>query len=266
MKIVWRRFVSLTLVWTAFLVTYSGIMLFIAPHGRTAYWNDWYFWGLNKTEYEHVHIQFSVLFIMVVAFHIYFNWKSIILYLKNKLKKLTFATKEMILATIVAIFFFVGAHQNFPPFSYVTDLGLWAKDYWTETIGDPPYGHAELSSLKTFCAHLGFDLQEVLDKLNNEGLKVVDSNKTILDISRSNHITSQQLYELIKGQKSINTSGLSHFGYGQLSVLEVCTKEGIDLQKVKDILGDEGLQMNFKKAAQKLDLHPMEFLQKLRNK
>jgi hypothetical protein len=33
------------------IMTYTGIMLFLCPHGRVAYWSDWHFFGLSKNQY-----------------------------------------------------------------------------------------------------------------------------------------------------------------------------------------------------------------------
>lgn len=51
-----RRFTSLTLTFTFLVMSYTGIILFIAPKGRVANWTNWELLGLDKTQYTNLHV------------------------------------------------------------------------------------------------------------------------------------------------------------------------------------------------------------------
>ena len=58
------------------------MILYIVPQGRVAYWADWKFWGLTKTDWGNIHINLGLLFLIALFIHIYYNWKPLINYLQ----------------------------------------------------------------------------------------------------------------------------------------------------------------------------------------
>jgi hypothetical protein len=54
-----------------------------------AYWADWRLWGLTKEQWGNVHINIGLLFLLSIFLHIYYNWKALLAYLKNKARQLT---------------------------------------------------------------------------------------------------------------------------------------------------------------------------------
>jgi hypothetical protein len=51
----------------------------------------------------------------------------------------------------------VGTYFQVPPMSTVIDFGESFKDAAAEKYGEPPYGHAELSSLKVFVKKMNLE-------------------------------------------------------------------------------------------------------------
>ena len=98
-----RRFISLTISFSFLVMSYTGIILFLAPKGRVANWNNWELLGLDKTHYTHLHVTFMVLFLFGMIFHIYFNWSSLINYLKSKARTFSLLTKAISLSTAAPI-------------------------------------------------------------------------------------------------------------------------------------------------------------------
>lgn len=80
--------------------------------------------------------------------------------------------------------FVVGTYFNVPPFSYILSLNDYIKDAGTEKYGEPPYRHAELSSLKTFAKKMGLDLEKSIELLKKAGYVVEDSETTLETIGR----------------------------------------------------------------------------------
>ena len=82
-----KKVTSLSLGFSFLIMSYTGVILYIAPHGRIAKWIDWHFLGLDKTQYQELHITSMVTFLVFGILHIYYNWKPIISYMKDSTKE-----------------------------------------------------------------------------------------------------------------------------------------------------------------------------------
>ncbi len=69
-----KKIISLGLLFTFLLGVITGIVLYIMPHGRIAYWNDWRLLGLNKDQWEALHIVFTFLMVFLGVLHLFINW------------------------------------------------------------------------------------------------------------------------------------------------------------------------------------------------
>ena len=193
-----RRITSLTGLLSFILLITTSIILYIVPHGRVAYWADWRLWGLTKTEWSNIHINLGILLLLAISLHIYYNWKPITSYLKNKAKQVKVFTKEFNIALALTIIFVLGTYLFIPPFSWVLELSESIKDSATIKYGEPPYGHAELSSLKTFTSKMGLDLNQSMERLQKVGITFDSAKQTLKEIAESNIISPQQLYLAMK--------------------------------------------------------------------
>ena len=84
-----RKATSLTLGISFLIMSYTGIMLFIVPKGKVAYWVDWHLFGLSKEQYGELHTTSMVVMLIFSGLHIYYNWSAIVNYMKNKSKKIS---------------------------------------------------------------------------------------------------------------------------------------------------------------------------------
>ena len=110
------------------VMTVTGLVLFITPPGRVAYWTDWALLGLEKTDWAAVHIVFSLLFVLAGAIHLFFNWKPFKHYLLDKFADhLKLRAESMIGLAAVAIIL-VGTLFAWPPFSWIINLNETLKD------------------------------------------------------------------------------------------------------------------------------------------
>ena len=245
-----RRLTSLTasLAFVSMLVT--SIILFITPQGRVAYWADWRLWGLTKTDWGNIHINLGLLFLIALSLHIYYNWKPLISYLKNKAKQIRLFTPEFNLALVITIFFIVGSYFLMPPFGWVMTLNEHFKDAGAEKYGEPPYGHAELSSLKTFAKKMKLDLEKSKELLGQAGYAVEDSNTTLATIGRQYNIPPQLVYETIK-PAHISTATKSDDknlpespppGTGRLTLADFCTQYKLNMKLVVRELKKQGVE------------------------
>lgn len=192
-----KKFISLLMLWCMLIMTYTGIMLFISPEGRVAYWSNWSMFGLNKEQFGDLHVTFMILFVLTALFHIAYNIKPMLSYMKNQYKAFVFFTKPNIMALLISLFFIVGTLFVSVPFSYVLQLEKDVKHYWADTLGRPPYGHAELSSLRQFSKRMGYDMQEVIRVFKEKGIKVESPNTNLKAIAQKNNTTPAKLYDIL---------------------------------------------------------------------
>ena len=99
-----KKITSLTLALSFLTMTFTGLILYIVPKGKIAYWADWHIFGLSKGEYGDIHTTSMVVFIFFGGLHIYYNWKPIMSYMKNSSHKVSFTKKEFLLALSINLF------------------------------------------------------------------------------------------------------------------------------------------------------------------
>ncbi len=198
----YRKVTSLTALWSFVLLVLTSVILYIVPAGRVAYWADWRLWGLTKTQWTNLHINLGVLFLVAIGLHIYLNWKPIVSYLKSKAKKVTVFTRDFNIAAIITLVVIAGTYAEVPPFSSIIAIGDGVKDAAAVKYGEPPYGHAELSTLKTFAARMSWDLDEAVTRLKQNGIDVSGPDQTLLALAERHGVAPQQIYLAMKPPES----------------------------------------------------------------
>jgi hypothetical protein len=245
-----RRITSLTASLAFILMVLTSVILYIVPQGRVAYWADWHLWGLTKTDWGNIHINLGLLFLIALSFHIYYNWKPLINYMKDRAKNVKIFTGEFNTALVITIAFVVGTYLMVPPFSWILSLNDHFKDSGAVKYGEPPYGHAELSSLKTFAKKLNLDLSKSMELLNKAGYPIEDDTVTLQAIGKRYGIAPQQIYETVKpaeiaaDQNSGNKITVPRSpppGTGNLTLADFCTQYELSSQLVIRELKGKGL-------------------------
>jgi hypothetical protein len=246
-----RKATSLTAALSFVLMVLTSIVLYIVPHGRVAYWANWKLWGLTKTDWGDIHINLGLLFLIALFLHIYYNWKPLIAYLKNKAKELTVFTPEFNAAILITVACVGGTYFSVPPFSWVIDLNGQIKDNGTATYGEPPYGHAELSSLKIFAKKMNLDLEKSMQALEAAGYPAESADTTLQAIGNRYNRSPQQIYEMIKSASIVPAApgkGARLLpedpqpGTGNLTLDQFCIRHGLDMAKVIQGLADKGIE------------------------
>ncbi len=233
-----RKITALTLVVAGFIELVTSIVLYIIPSGRVAYWSDYHLFGLSKTQWGDIHITVGTLLLIMVSIHIYFNWRPITAYIKNKARQLTVFTKSFNIALLISLYVAVGTLYNLFPMNYVLHLG----EYFTETAnkkyGEPPYGHAELSSLKMFCNRMNIDLGKAVALLREAGVEIKGAQETVIDISKKSGYSPQQIYDLIKSASIEQKNGEVLFpeapspGFGTKTIKDICEIYSLSVDEV----------------------------------
>jgi hypothetical protein len=194
-----RAFTSLCSLVSFILLCLTGIILYTEPQGRVAYWIKWHFLSLEKDQWGRIHIYSGLLFFVTGGFHIYYNWKPLIKYLSGKIESALRYKRELILSSIIFIWVAVSGIWSLPPLVYVSDLGEVIKNSWvTSPELEPPFGHAELVSLQTFCKKQQIPLDQAMLKLRNAGFTIDSSKSTLSEIAESKRTSGMGVYEVIK--------------------------------------------------------------------
>ena len=194
-----RAFTSLCSLVSFILLCLTGIILYIEPHGRVAYWIKWDFFGLEKDQWGSIHIFSGLLFLVAGGFHLYYNWKPLIKYLSGKIETALRYKRELVISSLILLWIVVSGIWSLPPLVYVTDLGETIKNSWvTSPELEPPFGHAELVSLKTFCKKQRIPLDQAMAELRKAGFKVNTSDITLVEIADSKGTSGMGVYEVIK--------------------------------------------------------------------
>lgn len=197
-----RRFISLTISFSFLVMSYTGIILFLAPKGRVANWTNWELLGLDKTQYTNLHVTFMVLFLLGMIFHIYLNGSSFLSYLKNRARTFSLLTKEFLLALSINLLFLVGTLYYWTPFEQFLDFQDEIKAMWEKKVDKAPYNHAELSTLEEFAQKMGRDVSTMIAELNAKKLRGIESTKTIHQIAKENGKSPAQIFDIINTKTS----------------------------------------------------------------
>lgn len=237
-----RKIVSLTMLLSFIVVVYSGVFLFIVPEGKVAYWVNWELFGLSKTQYAEVHDVGVLLFLISSVLHIYLNWNAVMNYLKNKSKKIVLFTPNFIVALLITLIFTAGSLYKFTPFESFLNIATSMDKYWAQEYGTPPFGHAELSGLKSLCSKMNLDFEKAKKLLEEKGITVNSENETLLKISERAGMTPAEVYKIIKPAKTEGSEEVPT-GLGKMTLQEVCKNYDIDINKALEILRSKGFSV-----------------------
>lgn len=260
-----KKITSLTMLLAMFVMTFTGILLFITPPGRVANWTNWEIFGMSKSLIADIHTMFMVLFVVATILHIIYNFKPMISYMKNSAREFVLFTKEMIVATILTLAFLVGTIYEISPFSTFLDFGEGIKNSWEKNSGTAPYSHAELDSLGTFIQKMSYDLEKSQKILKDKNIDF-KLEQSLSQIASNNKLTPIYIFNILKSSLSTgNTVALT--GLGRKSIDEVAQTLGISTDEFISKLNTIGIKASkndkFKEVAEDNDLSPMDILKKL---
>ncbi|BBB33052.1 conserved hypothetical protein [Thermotomaculum hydrothermale] len=271
-----RNFVSLFIAWTGLLSIVSGIVLYFAPVGRVAYWIDWRFLGLSKSQWNAFHTITSFFLAVFVIWHLILNWKPFVNYMKDKVNNINFTVKEFAWSIIITILISVFSIYSIPPISYVMDFGDYLTHSWEKRDTVPVIPHAELLTLKEFCEKLNIPLDKAIQRLQILNIKGVSPDKTIKEIAEENNVAPKNIGEMLsykfsaKSESSKSTAnenqnihqnnqvedeyqgrmgrqpqngsfdGVRYIG--KMSLKDFCYKLNIDISRAKELLKKRGFE------------------------
>lgn len=280
-----RRFTSLLATFSFLIMTFTGIMLFITPKGRIANWVNWEILGLSKDQYGALHVTFMVLFLVAMILHLYLNWGPLMSYLKNRSREFSLLTKEFGLSLALTLLFVAGTISEVAPFKTFIDFEESIKMSWETGDNEPPYGHAELSSLKTFSKRIDQDVDKAIALLDAEGIKGATPKAKLQEIADFNGISANDIYVIIdpdaadyadeeptvaiKTASIVQASTITYpkegSGLGKMTLEAVSQKYGVNLDKAITALKAKGIdaskESRMRKTANELDTTPYDLFE-----
>lgn len=255
-----RKITSLTLLLSFALLILTSLVLFVVPEGRVAYWSDWHWLGLSKTQWGDIHTNSGFLFLLTGLVHLFYNWKPLLSYLKNRAKEVQLLSPGVLIALAINLVVVAGTLLQLPPFSSLLDFGQGFKIAAAQQYGEPPYGHAELSSLRLFAKRTGLDLETIKAALTKAGIRIADADQTILAIAKSNALTPKAVYDAMHTDPPVAKTAAPTLpaqavpGMGRMALGELCQQYGLEEQRVLSVLAAKGInaspQQSLKEIAQ----------------
>jgi len=241
----WRALTSVLMTLGFLLLALSGTVLFLSPPGRVANWTNWTMLGLRKSEWGGIHIWFGTLFLAMTALHVFFNWRPLVSYLKNRATRSVGFRVEWVVAAGVCVLVFTGTRAGVVPFSSLLAWNEELKESWDRPAERAPLPHAELLTLAALAQKGGVALPAASARLAAKGITGFTAETIVQKIADSAKIPAREVYDIIMtGPKAAggHAEGQVGGGPGWKTLAQLCTEEGIALDEVKARLAGKGLK------------------------
>jgi hypothetical protein len=250
----WRGFVSVATGLSFLVMSITGIVLFITPKGRVAHWVEWRMLGLTKDQWTGLHIWFSLIFMVMAAFHIYLNWRLLLNYFRDKVRRTYALRREWLFSLIICGIVLTGTLADVAPFSSLLVWNELIKNSWEVLGQQAPIPHAELMTLAEIADKVkGIDAETMVTNLRDGGIEVESAYVIVGQLAKENNLSPRELYTIAVGQNFSNSAGESgkadsgkgyrgRYGLGQLTLQQYCNRSGLDVNESIERLRNKSIQ------------------------
>ncbi|KUG28255.1 hypothetical protein ASZ90_001889 [hydrocarbon metagenome] len=288
-----RKIVTLTLVLTFFCLFLTSVFLYLSPYARVAAWADWTIFGLNRDRLIDVHVTMGFFLLLLGALHLILDWRTILESLRGEGGEIEGLNRPLLAAFGLTLFVFAGTLLGLPPMAQLLGASVAIKDSLSETYGEPPYGHAELTPLDEFCRRFGIDLERAKAALAHKNIRLTATDQTLKDIARDNGLAPGGVYEALKHaweasrtvtvpstsapaqipppriQTSVVLPADPPPGLGKRRLSDICEEYGLDLARMTEKLKAGGIDappaLTLKEIADKNGLLPIDIYDAMRS-
>jgi hypothetical protein len=248
-----RAFVSVTTALSFVAMSITGIVLFVMPPGRIAYWTGWKMLALTKDQWDGLHIWFSLIFMVAAVLHLYLNWRSFLNYFRHKVRKAFALRSEWAMALLLCGVVGGGTLARLGPFSSLLTWNQAVKRSWETPAGQAPIPHAELMTLHELAQKTErLEIASMTGNLQAAGIEVPSPDVVLGDLAKSAGTTPRQLYAIATGQSGTPRIGGGRgakrqgqsggYGIGRLTLRQYCQQQNVDLEKAVQTLRDRGFR------------------------
>jgi len=259
----WRAFTSVLTALFFIAMIFTGIILFVTPPGRFANWTGWTLIALTKHQWGGLHICFGLIFAIASAFHVYFNWKPLVNYFRNKVSRAFVWRADWALALVIFVVVFVGTLGDIAPFSTVLAWNESIKHSWETPSQHAPIPHAESLTLAGVANYIhDVNLDAVVANLNAKGIEATldDVDVVFGELAEAYNMTPIQLFEIAVGDSGYAGYGYqcadapgggeaggghgrgSGSGFGRLTLKQYCDQMGLDTIASVEMLEKAGFE------------------------
>jgi hypothetical protein len=200
-----RSFVTLVVFLSFLGVVVSGTALYLRPEGSLARWVGWKLGGLDKKQWEAAHTGVVLLFMMSSLVHIWYNFRTLVSYLRGK-ATLVFSAGprwplilEAAAALAVLMFVTVGTVIPWAPFSGIVHLRSELKDGKYVLVMPPPVTDADKLTIADFCRAAALDTQAALRQARGRGVVIDDAKMEIGKVAQINRISPEDVFLALRG-------------------------------------------------------------------
>ena len=191
----------------------------------------WQLLLLSKAQWQAVHTIVALAFLVAAGFHIYFNWKVLVAYLKSKLQAGIRMKRELAAASVTGAVILAVSITGLPPFGTVMDVGEEIKNSWSTTSSEPPVPHAELMTVAKLSETVKIPTEKALANLEKQGITVAQPTMTVQQIADENKLTPQQVYQKIQSEDAKPKVTLAEGGgWGRMNVQQVCERYSVPVE------------------------------------
>jgi hypothetical protein len=243
----WRAFISVLVTLGFMMLALSGVVLFLAPPGRVANWTNWTMLGLRKSDWGGLHIWFGTLFLALTAFHVFFNWRTLVSYFRNRVTRTLGFRKEWAVAAAVCTLIFAGTRAGVVPFSSLIAWNENLKESWDRPAERAPIPHAELLTLAALAEKGGVDLAVASSRLAARGVSGFSADTIVQTIADQAKLSAREIYDIIlAGQTgaTAHADGRLGGGPGWKTLAQLCSDEGIALEAAHARLAAKGIRFD----------------------
>lgn len=195
-----KGFTSLFLAIAFVALVLSSAVLYVAPRCRVASQIGWTVAGLEKGQWESIHINGGLFFILAGVLHLVLNWPVFWYYIKKRRHAALNLKRELLAAVVLGGVVLAGSVLAWPPFRSVVELHDHIKDSW----GRPPRPTAASQpadpTVQDLSEQMRLTADQVIGALEAEGIAVPDSDATLGRIAEANQLTPEQVRAAITKQ------------------------------------------------------------------
>jgi len=265
------------------LIVATGIVLFFVPPGRIANWTGWTFAGLLKSQWQALHIWFSIVFLAAAVVHIVLNWRPLVRYFQDRARRKFSFRWQWALPVGVCVLIGWGAGAGLPPFGSLIDLQEDFKQRYDTPVEESKVelpAHAELLTFAKLCATAGLDPERAAEQLKAKNIALESMDVVVGDLAEAHGMSPLQVFEIAsatdsehsgkqgpgkgQGQGQGQGQGGQGQGIGRKSLADYCAGAGITVDEAISRLHAAGLKAEpgtmLRDIAESNDIRPPEVI------
>jgi hypothetical protein len=237
--------------------------------------------GLTKAEWGAIHVTSSLLFMIAGFFHLWFNWRQFVAFLRHRLQRKVSIRPEAPAAGALLVVLVAGTLWGVPPFTWVLDLSTAIKASWSvDARMEPPFGHAEEATLDTLALRTATPVGAILGAIRDAGFAADSTGETMRRIADRNGTSPAAIWvEVAKRVPSVIPAPVDASaawtpelvdqrfegaGFGAKTLEQVATELALTPDEVLKRLADAGIVASkgdrLKAVAEKAKATPTELL------